>query len=83
MTRSNAAYALAAVILGATTVLVAKTKTVFDPNAFYAGADPKTAATKLLAEGEPLAADDTFQRIGIGRVAYVLAGGSYLGVELF
>jgi tetratricopeptide (TPR) repeat protein len=82
MTRSNAAYALAAFLLGATTVLVAKTNTVFDPNAFYAGADAKTAAAKLLAEGERLAADDTYQRIGVGRVAY-MSGDKQKGEQIF
>jgi tetratricopeptide (TPR) repeat protein len=70
MTRTNALYAIAAFALGATTVLVAKTKVTFDPKAYYAGAEPKAAAAALLKEAEVLAKDDTWDRIGIGRVLY-------------
>jgi tetratricopeptide (TPR) repeat protein len=70
MSRRNALNLIAAFALGATTVLVAKTKVTFDPKAFYSGHDKKEAASLLLAEGEKLAGDDTWQRIGIGRVAY-------------
>ncbi len=70
MSRSHVVCSLCAFVLGATTVLVAKSKVTFDPKAFYEGADAKTAAAKLLAEGERYAGDDTFERIGIGRVAY-------------
>ena len=70
MTRKNALYVVLAFVLGATTVLVAKTKLVFDPNAYYAGKDSKTASASLLAEAEKLAGQDTWQRIGVGRVAY-------------
>ena len=65
----NTLNVLIAFVLGATTVLVAKTKLTFDPKAFYAGHDKKEAATLLLAEGEKLAGDDTWERIGVGRVA--------------
>jgi len=70
MNRRNALYLVLAFALGATTVLIAKTKVVFDPNAYYAGKDPKTASATLLAEAEKLAGQDTWQRIGVGRVAY-------------
>ena len=70
MNRRNALYLVLAFALGATTVLIAKTKVVFDPNAYYAGKDPKTASAALLAEAEKLAGQDTWQRIGVGRVAY-------------
>ena len=55
MNRRDALYVVLAFVLGATTVLVAKTKVVFDPNAYYAG-------------------KDSWQRIGIGRVAYAYGG---------
>jgi tetratricopeptide (TPR) repeat protein len=70
MSRTNALYAIAAFALGATTVLVAKTKVTFDPKAYYAGAEPKAASAALLKEAEVLAKDDTWERIGIGRVLY-------------
>jgi tetratricopeptide (TPR) repeat protein len=70
MNRTNALYALAAFVLGGTTVLVAKTKVTFDPKAYYLGVEPKVAAAALLKEAEVLAKDDTWQRIGIGRVLY-------------
>src|SRR6185436_3421372 len=70
MRGKNTLNVLIAFALGASTVLVAKTKLTFDPNAFYAGHDKKEAAALLLAEGEKLAGDDTWARIGAGRVAY-------------
>ena len=71
MTRANVVHALAAFALGATTVLVAKAKVTFDPKAYYAGAEPKAASAALLKEAEVLAKDDTWDRIGIGRVKCV------------
>jgi tetratricopeptide (TPR) repeat protein len=71
MTRSNALYAIVAFALGATTVLVAKTKVTFDPKAYYAGAEPKKASAALLAGAETLAGQDSWERIGVGRVAYM------------
>jgi tetratricopeptide (TPR) repeat protein len=82
MSRSNVLYAVIAFALGATTVLVAKPKVVFDPKAYYLGKDPKAASAALLAEGERLAGDDTWQRIGVGRVAY-LTGDKKKGEALF
>jgi tetratricopeptide (TPR) repeat protein len=70
MSRRNALNLVFAFALGATTVLVAKTKTPFDPKAYYSGHDKKEAAALLLAQGEKLAGDDTFERIGVGRAAY-------------
>ena len=37
MNRKTAIYMVLAFALGTTTVLVAKTKVVFDPNAYYTG----------------------------------------------
>ena len=71
MNRSNVLYAVCAFVLGATTVLVAKTKVTFDPKAYYEGHDAKAASASLLTEGETLAGDDTWERIGVGRVAYL------------
>jgi tetratricopeptide (TPR) repeat protein len=82
MNRYNVLCALVAFALGATTVLVAKTKIVFDPNAYYVGKDAKAASVALLAEGEKLAGDDTWERIGVGRVAY-LSGDKAKGEALF
>lgn len=82
MTVRNALSLLAAFALGATTVLVAKTKVTFDPKAFYAGHAPKEASALLLAEGEKVAGDDTWERIGVGRVAYV-SGDKQKGEALF
>jgi len=82
MTRTNALYALAAFALGATTVLVAKTKVTFDPKAYYVAATPKAAAAALLKEAEVFAKDDTWQRIGIGRV-YCESGDCARGEALF
>jgi tetratricopeptide (TPR) repeat protein len=73
MSRSHVLVALAAFALGASTALVAKTKIVFDPKAYYDGHDAKSASAALLSTGETLAKDDSWQRIGIGRVA-LLAG---------
>jgi tetratricopeptide (TPR) repeat protein len=78
----NTLNVLIAFVLGATTVLVAKTKLTFDPKAFYAGHDKKEAATLLLAEGEKLAGDDTWERIGVGRVA-IQSGDKKRGEALF
>ena len=82
MNRRNALYIVLAFALGASTVLVAKTKIVFDPNAYYAGKDPKAAAAAMLAQAEKLAGDDTWQKIGVGRVAY-LSGDKDKGEALF
>jgi tetratricopeptide (TPR) repeat protein len=82
MSRTNALYAVFAFALGATTVLVAKTKVTFDPKAYYAGNEPKAASAALLAEAEKLAGDDTWQRIAIGRVHY-LSGDKTKGEALF
>ena len=82
MSRPNALYVLVAFALGATTVLVAKPKVTFDPKAYYAGAEPKAAAAALLKEAEVLAKDDTWDRIGIGRV-YCESGDCARGEVLF
>jgi tetratricopeptide (TPR) repeat protein len=83
MKRMNAFYLIAAFALGATTVLVAKTpKITFDSKAYYAGAAPKAAAAALLKEAEVLAKDDTWQRIGIGRV-HLQSGDAKSGEALF
>jgi tetratricopeptide (TPR) repeat protein len=83
MSRKNALYALISFALGATTVLVAKTpKIIFDPKAYYAGAERKAAAAALLAQGEKLAKDDSWERIGVGRVAY-LSGDKQKGEAIF
>lgn len=82
MSRTNLLYALAAFALGATTVLFAKTKVTFDPKAYYAGAEPKAAAAALLKEAEVLAKDDTWERIGVGRV-YAVSGDTTHGEALF
>ena len=82
MTRTNALYAIAAFALGATTVLVAKTKVTFDPKAYYAGNEPKAASIALLAQAEKLAGTDSWQRIGVGRVSY-LSGDEKKGEALF
>jgi tetratricopeptide (TPR) repeat protein len=83
MSRKNALYALISFALGATTVLVAKTpKVIFDPKAYYAGTERKAAAAALLAEGEKLAKDDSWERIGVGRVAY-LSGDKPRGEAIF
>jgi Tfp pilus assembly protein PilF len=82
MSRSNVLSAVLAFALGATTVLVAKTKIVFDPKAYYEGHDAKAASAALLAEAEKLAGDDTWQRIGIGRVA-MLSGDKAKGESMF
>jgi tetratricopeptide (TPR) repeat protein len=83
MSRTNALYAACAFALGAATVLVAKTpKVVFDPKAYYAGSEPKAAATALLAQAEKLAGDDSWERIGVGRVAY-LSGDKTRGEAIF
>ena len=82
MSRSNVLYAIAAFALGATTMLFAKTKVAFDPKAYYLGAEPKTAEAALLKEAEVLAKDDTWERIGIGRV-YCQSGDCARGEALF
>jgi tetratricopeptide (TPR) repeat protein len=82
MNRRNALYIVLAFALGASTVLVAKTKIVFDPNAYYAGKDPKAAAAAMLAQAEKLAGDDSWQKIGVGRV-YYLSGDKDKGEALF
>ena len=82
MTKSNVLCAVVAFALGATTVLIAKPKIVFDPKAFYAGKERKAAAAALLAEGERQAGDDSWQRIGVGRVAY-LSGDKQKGEAAF
>lgn len=78
----NTLNVLFAFALGASTVLVAKTKLTFDPKAFYEGRDKKEAAALLLAEGERLAGDDSWERIGAGRVAYQ-SGDKAKGEALF
>ena len=82
MSRTNVLYAIAAFALGATTVLVAKTQATFDPKAYYAGREPKAASAALLAEAQVLAKDDTWDRIGIGRVLYQ-SGDTKNGEALF
>ena len=52
MSRSNMLYAIFAFALGATTVLVAKTKMTFDPNAYYVGRVRYLSGDK--AKGEAL-----------------------------
>jgi tetratricopeptide (TPR) repeat protein len=82
MNRTNALYVVLAFALGATTVLLAKTKVVFDPNAYYTGRESKVASAALLAEAEKLAGQGTWERIGVGRVAYV-SGDNEKGQALF
>jgi tetratricopeptide (TPR) repeat protein len=83
MSRKTALYVLISFALGATTVLVAKTpKVIFDPKAYYAGAERKAAAAALLAQGEKLAKDDSWERIGVGRVAY-MSGDKPRGEAIF
>jgi tetratricopeptide (TPR) repeat protein len=82
MNRRTFVYAVLSFALGATTVLVAKPKIVFDPTAYYAGKDPKAASAALLAEGEKLAKDDSWERIGVGRVAY-MSGDKQKGEAIF
>jgi hypothetical protein len=82
MDRRTALYVVLAFALGATTVLVAKTKIVFDPNAYYAGKDAKAASAALLSQAEKLAGDGSWERIGVGRVAY-LAGDTAKGDAIF
>jgi len=82
MSRTNALYALCAFALGATTVLVAKTKVTFDPKAYYAGNEPQAASAALLAEAEKLSGQDTWERIAVGRV-YYLSGDKTKGEALF
>jgi tetratricopeptide (TPR) repeat protein len=82
MTRSNVLCAVFAFVLGATTVLVAKTKITFDPKDYYVAKEPKAASAALLAGAEKLAGDDTWQRIGVGRVAY-LSGDKQKAETLF
>ena len=83
MKRANVLYALLSFALGATTVLVAKTpKVIFDPKAYYAGNEPKAASAALLAQAEKLAGEDSWERIGVGRVAY-LSGDKQKGEAIF
>lgn len=82
MTKSHVLCAVVAFALGATTALIAKPKIVFDSKAFYAGKERQAASATLLAEGERLAGDDTWQRIGVGRVAY-LSGDKKRGEAIF
>lgn len=83
MSRTNALYALCAFALGATTVLVAKTpKVIFDPKAYYAGNERKAASAALLAHAEELAGEDSWERIGVGRVAY-MSGDKQKGEAIF
>jgi tetratricopeptide (TPR) repeat protein len=82
MNRRNALYVVLAFALGATTVLIAKTKVIFDPNAYYTGREPKVASAALLAEAEKLAGQDSWERIGVGRVAY-MSGDKQKGDALF
>jgi len=82
MNRTNALYAVFAFALGATTVLVAKTKVTFDPKAYYVGNEPKAASAALLTESEKLVGDDSWQRIAVGRVYYV-SGDKAKGEALF
>jgi len=70
MKRSTAAIAALAFALGAMTALLAKSKTPFDPNAFYAGKEPKAAAAALLAQAEVYAGSGSWERLGVGRVYY-------------
>ena len=65
---------------GVVTTLAAKK--VFDPNAYYAGKDPKAAAAALLATAETLTGNGSWERIGVGRV-YYLSGDKTKGQELF
>jgi len=82
MNKTTVLAAIVAFLLGATTVLVAKPKITFDPKAYYAGAERKAASVALLAEGEKLAGDDSWERIGVGRVAY-LSGDKKKGEAIF
>ena len=82
MTRTNALYAMVAFALGATVALAAKPTVTFDPNDYYVGKEPKAASTALLAQAEKPAGKDTWDRIGIGRVAY-LSGDKAKGEALF
>ena len=65
---------------GVATTLAAKK--AFDPNAHYAGKDPKAAAAALLTTAETLTSAGSWERIGVGRV-YYLSGDKAKGQELF
>ena len=67
-------------LAGVATTLAAK-KT-FDPGAYYAGKDAKTAAAALLQSAEGLAGTGSWELIGVGRVHY-LSGDKAKGQELF
>ena len=83
MSRMSALYAVISFALGATTVLVAKSpKVIFDPKAYYAGHEGKAASDALLAQAEKLAGDDSWERIGVGRVAY-MSGDKPKGEAIF
>lgn len=82
--RRNASIVAALLIgiaLGAATTTFAK-KAIFDPNAYYAGKEPKAAAAALLANAETLAGTGSWERIGVGRV-YYLSGDKKKGQALF
>ena len=82
MTRRNALYVVFAFALGATVALAAKTKITFDPKDYYVGKEPKAASAAFLAQAERLAGDDTWERIGLGRV-YCLTGDKQKGEALY
>jgi len=82
MNRSHVLCAVVAFVLGATTVLVAKPKITFDPKAYYAGHSAQEAHASMLAEAEKLAGDDTWERIGVGRVA-LMSGDKQKAEQLF
>jgi len=71
MKRSTVLVAALAFALGALTTLIAKSKTPFDPNAYYAGKEPKAAAAALLAQAEVAAGNGSWERLGVARVYYL------------
>jgi len=82
MTRTNVLYAVFSFALGATAVLAAKPKVTFDPKDYYVGKEPKEASAAFLATAEKLAGDDTWERIGVGRV-HCMTGEKQKGEALF
>jgi tetratricopeptide (TPR) repeat protein len=82
MTGRNALHVVLAFALGVTAALASKPKVTFDPKDYYVGKEPKAAAAALLAQAEKLAGDDTWARIGLGRV-HCLAGDKQKGEALY
>lgn len=72
--------ALSSFVLGAALSYAAKV--TIDYKSLYSGKEPKEAAAALLAQGEKLAGEGTWERIGVGRV-YYLSGEKAKGQALF